>query len=123
MAKVMRRLSHRGLTKTTLILEEVKDIEADNLDDLMIENEYGELVVTPNTCTPTKVESKRTKRPTGGRLYKEPHDLFPDNHICVTAELLEEWIKARGLCASEVSIENGIIRCDGTYDENLLVWG
>lgn len=122
MAKVMRRITYRGLSNTTLYLEDVSDLEVDNLDDLLIENPLGELVVTPNDCYPIKVTSKRTKRVKGDKIYKQQYDLFPDNHICVEAEILEDWIKARGLCASEVPIENGIIKVDGTYDEYLLTW-
>jgi hypothetical protein len=103
------------MSNDELKFSDVQDVEADNLDDLMIENDRGELVVVGNNESPRTFESVLVtiNRRTGEQIRDFP------GHPLIEAPTLIDWLTSNNLCASEVRCLHGIIMTPDTWDENI----
>lgn len=123
MAKVMRRWESKSLARDVMHVEDIgSHDDIDNLDDLFIENEKGELIIVEDNQTSpislgniyvtVKAVSDRVK---GEKKNEQRVRTYP-YHPLLEAPTAMEWCSALGLSASEIPVRCGVLCIEGSYD-------
>lgn len=125
MAKIMQRSLIKMLSCDEMTIKNVKPSDNDNLDDWVIDNQVGELIIVMDNdqsdvvYKSISVKVKATMYGGGGGLHIGHNNTFPDNEL-TEAPTVMEWCTGKDISASEVRCINGIIFSE-EFENNYLI--